>query len=91
MLAWAEFASGSSLTGYVGAGIVVLAYFLNQNGALKSTDWRFPAVNLCGSVLVLISLLYHLNPPSVVIELFWCSISLYGMGKNLRAAGRVRR
>ena len=60
-------------------------YFLNQKGRLRSEDWRFPAMNLLGSVLVIVSLFYHPNLPSAAIEVFWSLISIYGIRKNLRA------
>ena len=75
---------GPSLVRYLGAALVMLGYFLNQRGRLPSEDWRFPAMNLLGSALVLVSLLCHPNLPSVVIEVFWSSISIYGIRKNLR-------
>jgi hypothetical protein len=78
--------SASNLIGYFGAAVVVFADFLTQRGLLKSDDWRFPATNLTGSVLVMVSLLYHLNPPSVLIEAFWSAISLYGIWRNLGLA-----
>ncbi len=77
--------TASSLVGYIGAAVVILGYFLNQRGLLGSEDWRFPAMNLLGSALVLVSLFHHPNLPSVVIEVFWSSISVYGIRKNLRA------
>lgn len=89
MLAAERLGSVSNLIGYFGAAIVVLAYFLNQRGSLKSEDWRFPAINLSGSVLVMVSLVYHLNPPSVLIEAFWSSISLYGIRRNLRSVREI--
>ena len=77
--------TASSFLGYLGAALVILGYFLNQKGWLRSEDWRFPAMNLLGSALVMVSLLYHPNPPSVVIEVFWSSISIYGIRRNLEA------
>ncbi|MBS0559480.1 MAG: hypothetical protein JSR21_05445 [Proteobacteria bacterium] len=74
--------------GYGGAGLLVIAYFLNQRGTLLSQDWRFPALNLLGSAGLMASLVWEPNLPSIVIELFWFSISLYGMQRNLRAARR---
>ena len=84
MRALSSFGSLPSLIGYLGAGVVVLSYFLNQKGVLRSEDWRFPGLNLVGSVLVMSSLYYQPNPPSVVIEGFWSAISLYGLQKNAR-------
>ena len=71
--------------GLLGALIVLLAYWANQADRLPSTDWKFPAANLAGSVLILVSLFYAWNWPSVVIEVFWCAISLYGL---IRHQGR---
>ena len=77
--------TASSVLGYLGAVLIALAYLLNQKGLLRSEDWRFPAVNLLGSVLVIVSLFYYPNLPSAAIEVFWSLISIYGIRKNLRA------
>lgn len=68
-----------TLTGFVGALVVVLAYWANQADRLPSHDWRFPAANLGGSALILVSLYDAWNWPSVVIEIFWATISIYGL------------
>jgi hypothetical protein len=67
--------------GLLGTGCIVVAYFANQQGWLDSEDWRFPAANLVGALLILVSLYAEWNLPSVVIELFWVAISLYGLVK----------
>lgn len=71
-----------TILGLIGSLLVVTAYFLNQTGRLASTDWRFPAANLAGAVAILVSLLDAWNLPSVVIEVFWCIISLYGLARG---------
>jgi ABC-type molybdate transport system permease subunit len=65
--------------GLFGAAIYVVAYFANQARRLKSEDWRFPAANLAGALLILVSLSAEWNLPSVVIEAFWAAISVYGL------------
>jgi hypothetical protein len=65
--------------GLFGVGVILVAYFANQQRWLSSEDWRFPAANLLGSLLILASLFVEWNTPSVVIELFWIAISLYGL------------
>jgi hypothetical protein len=72
------------LAGFAGAAIIIAAYFANQQRWLRSDDWRFPLANLCGSLLILVSLYFAWNFPSVVIELFWAAISLYGLAKYRR-------
>jgi hypothetical protein len=78
----------SNVLGYIGAGLIVLLYFLNQAGLLSSSDLRFPALNLCAALMLLFSLYFHVNLPSVVIELFWAAISIYGIGRCLRARAK---
>jgi len=70
--------------GFVGAALIVIAYFVDQRGALASSNWRFPAANLLGSVLIFSSLMVQWNLPSVVIEAFWMAISVYGLKRSLR-------
>jgi hypothetical protein len=70
--------------GLLGVGAIVAAYFANQQGWLNSDDWRFPAANLAGSLLILASLHVAWNFPSAVIEVIWSAISLYGLGRRLR-------
>ena len=71
--------------GTAGSALIVVAYFLNQNGQLASTDWRFPALNLAGAALILFSLMFSWNLPSVLMEAFWVAISLYGLARARRA------
>ncbi len=65
--------------GFCGAALIIAAYFANQKGWLASTDWRFPAINLVGAILIFGSLFVQWNLPSAVIEAFWIAISLYGL------------
>ncbi len=71
------------LLGVGGALIAGIAYFLNQQRWLRSEDWRFPAANLAAASLILVSLCFEWNFPSVVIEVFWAAISLWGLFKAL--------
>lgn len=70
--------------GLVGVSLIVLAYFANQQGWLSSEDWRFPAANLVGSLLILTSLWTAWNFPSAVIEVIWSAISVYGLTRRWR-------
>lgn len=75
--------------GFLGAAIIVIAYFAMQQRWLDALDWRFPAANLLGSLLILVSLWFEWNFPSAVIEIFWALISLLGLLRSL--AERRRR
>ena len=71
--------------GIVGAGCFVIGYFAALQGWFPPSDWRFPAINLAGAALVLISLIEEWNLPSVILECFWGVISVYGLIRALRA------
>lgn len=65
--------------GLLGVGLILSAYFLLQASRMKVTDLRYSILNGVGALLILYSLLYNWNTASVVIEIFWFSISLYGV------------
>ena len=70
--------------GLVGVGAVLSAYFANQQDWLDARRWQFPAANLAGSVLILVSLWKAWNLPSVVIEVAWSAISVWGLIRRSR-------
>lgn len=72
------------LVGFAGAALAIVAYFANQQRWLRSDDWRFPFANFAAAVLIFVSLCFEWNFPSVVIEVFWAAISLWGLAKALR-------
>jgi len=72
-----------TIAGIIGTAIIVAAYFANQQDWLSSRDWRFPAANLVGALLILTSFYTEWNLPSVVIECFWVAISVYGLARSL--------
>lgn len=71
------------LAGLAGAAIAVAAYFATQQRWLRSDDWRFPLANLAAAALILVSLCFAWNFPSVVIEAFWAAISLWGLWRAI--------
>jgi hypothetical protein len=75
------------LVGFAGAAIAVVAYFANQQRWLRSDDWRYPLANLAAAALILVSLCFEWNFPSVVIEVFWAIISIWGV---IKASGGRR-
>jgi len=72
-----------NIVGFIGTAALIAAYFANQQRWLSSDDWRYPFANLVGALLILFSLFFEWNFPSVVIEIFWIAISLFGIGKSL--------
>ncbi len=71
------------LVGYFGVGFVVITYFLSQVGKMDATRALYPGLNALGALMILTSLYYRPNPPSVVIEIFWLAISVVGLVRAL--------
>lgn len=74
-----------TVAGVLGSVAIIVVYFCNQQGWLRSDDWRFPATNLAGAALILVSLAAEWNLPSAVMEGFWVLISAYGLLRARRA------
>ncbi len=81
----------SDLIGIVGVVMVLIAYAMLQLNKISQRSFWFSFVNLLGSILILISLMYHWNLASVIIEISWLIISTFGVVKwlqrNKRSAG----
>lgn len=75
----------SDLVGFSGVALLVGAYGALQVQRLSATSVVYSGLNALAAVLIFISLLYKPNPASMVIEVFWFGISIYGLVKALRA------
>ena len=73
----------SNYIGMVGVIMVLYAYLLLQVGKWQQHRLRFSVVNLVGSIFILLSLFYHFNLASFVIEIVWLLISAYGAIKTM--------
>ncbi|MCH9770474.1 MAG: hypothetical protein K0U12_06305 [Gammaproteobacteria bacterium] len=81
----------ANVIGIVGVVLVLLAYCLLQLGRMSQFSVSYSLINLIGSVLLLISLFVHWNLASVVIEIAWLIISIYGLVKSLHGRRRMKK
>ena len=65
--------------GMLGAGLVVLAYYLLQLERADPRGLGYNMINLVGAIFLLVSLCFNFNLASFVIELFWIGASLIGL------------
>lgn len=70
--------------GMLGTLLVVLAFYLLQLERTDPKGLTYNMINLVGAILLLISLCFHFNLASFVIEIFWIAASLIGLWKCLR-------
>lgn len=71
--------------GNLGVFLGLVAYFLLQADRVRAHSPLFLVMNIASSGLILYSLAYDFNLSSILGELFWIAISVYGC---LRA-GRI--
>lgn len=71
------------ILGTIGVAVIVLTYALLQLGRIRSDQIQYSVMNAIGASLILVSLYFEFNLPSVVVEVFWLFISLFGIGKYL--------
>ena len=81
------YAGWYDILGIIGVATIVITYFLLQIGRIRSEQLVYSALNAVGALFILISLWYAFNFPSVVVEVFWLLISLFGIAKSLRGKG----
>jgi hypothetical protein len=75
--------------GFVGTACVIGAY-----AYLTSTDKPNPFIlhgtNRAGAALLTVSLVFHTNWPSLVLEGFWAAIAVWGLAKAVRGRKQAR-
>lgn len=71
----------SDIVGILGVGLVIMAFFLIQLEKITTRSSTYLYSNFLGSVMLLFSLYYHWNMASIVIEILWLLISIYGIVK----------
>lgn len=69
----------SDIVGILGVGLVIFAFFLIQSEKITSSSSIYLYSNFVGAIMLLFSLYYHWNLASVIIEILWLLISLYGI------------
>ncbi len=74
----------AELIGVAGVGMVVVAYFMVQSGRWTHERLALPVTNLVGALCIMVSLIEAPNLPSILIEIIWIAISLYGIWHVLR-------
>jgi len=69
------------ILGTLGVSVIILTYVLLQIERVRSDQLIYSLLNAIGAALILVSLYFDFNFPSVVVEFFWLVISLFGIGK----------
>jgi len=69
----------TDIIGLTGVALLVVTYALLQLDKIDPKGFWYSFNNLLVAILVTVSLIYTPNIASIVIEVFWFLISLYGV------------
>ena len=72
------------IIGLIGVTLLISTYALLQFDRIDPKGFWYSFNNMIVAVLVTVSLLYNWNLASMVIEVFWFSLSVYGLYKFYR-------
>jgi hypothetical protein len=70
------------LLGWAGAAALLTAYWMVSTQRTRGTAMAYQALNLIGSVLVLVNSLYYGAYPSVAVNLVWILIGVYAISRR---------
>lgn len=74
----------ADLVGFAGSFCIVAAYAYS-NLAKAMNMVAFNLLNLVGAALLTVSLMVNFNLPTLVLEIVWMAIALFGLARALRA------
>ena len=72
------------LVGLAGVFCYLLSYGLLQLRRLDASDYRYTLLNLAGAALLMFSLFFAFNLASMLSQVLWIVISLFGLFKTRR-------
>ena len=67
------------LIGFTGVALLIVTYAMLQLDKIDPKGFWYSFNNLIVAILVTVSLVYTMNIASMVIEVFWFLISVYGI------------
>ena len=73
-----------TIVGIIGTLLVLLAFFLLQARKLHGNGPVYQLLNAIGAAAIIVSLVYQFNLASMLLEIAWLLISLYGLAVGIR-------
>jgi DNA integrity scanning protein DisA with diadenylate cyclase activity len=70
------------IIGWIGAILIIGAYYMNINGKLKSSSALYIMSNLLGGIFFTINTLVHQAYPSMIVNIIWVIIAVAALFKK---------
>ena len=74
------------VVGNIGVVLLIASYWALQIGKLDAQGLAYSCINLCVAILLGVNLYFRPNISSIIIEIFWAAISVYGIIRAQRAS-----
>lgn len=71
------------VVGWVGAALILIAYFLVSTKKISPVSKGFQLLNLFGAIGIVINSLHYKAFPSAGLNIAWTVIAIYGLKKAL--------
>ena len=75
--------------GWLGAALLLLAYFLVSAGKVRGSSVRYQGLNIVGSLLLGMNAFYYGAMPSVGIDVAWIGIGVLALTQRRRRLGSL--
>jgi|TARA_B110000444_G_C18684701_1_gene521397 hypothetical protein len=79
------------IIGLIGVALLIVTYALLQLDRIDPKGFWYSFNNLLVAILVTVSLIYTPNLASIVIEVFWFLISLFGVVMFYKRKGLTKK
>jgi len=73
------FEAYADFVGMAGVVITLIAYLAISTGRISSDTFKYQGLNCIAGLMLLFSLYFHWNTPTVIMESLWVLISLIGL------------
>jgi hypothetical protein len=80
----------ANILGNIGVLCFLGAYFLLQKQKITYSSFTYLGLNLAGSLLLIVSLVFDWNLPAFLLEAAWALISMYGIYTHIYLPRRGR-
>ena len=78
---------GVDILGWIGASLVIIAYFLVSTRRAAGDALSYQLLNISGGVLLIVNTVFYGAYPSSVVNLVWIAIAVYALLSRKKIVG----
>ena len=74
------------IVGWIGAGLILIAYLLLSAGKLQARSFAYQGMNLAGAIAFVVNSGWNGAIPSAALNVVWAFIALFALTRIARAS-----